>query len=173
MAIFTVRVNQHQVNGNSLYKVTPRMEDPRWLAAIDDNPEPGLACHFGNRYLVHRNDQGQWQPVDRIEQGLQSEQLMDGSYGLWKDARVHGGGIFGFFKTVRPKDGEIQADEVVTFAGMAEQPTEVCGMSWDGVRVMDKMKLQSVHLELDPDHPEKGCLFERWNMVGQDFQFSL
>lgn len=64
--------------------------------------------------LVKRNDDtGAFEPVDTLTRSVSSEQL-DASYGVWQDKQVTKGSLW-WKETVREKDGQVQADEVMDF----------------------------------------------------------
>ena len=65
--------------------------------------------------LVHRPDPSEpWVAVHQLEKGLSHRELMQ-TYGCWTDREVASGLLF-WKKVERPLDGEIQPDEVVSFA---------------------------------------------------------
>jgi hypothetical protein len=78
----------------------------------------GQTCYqVGKRgaLLVQRPHPGEpWKLVSKLEGELTHTDLIR-SYGCWTDREVATGSFF-WKKVLRPKDGEIQPDEVVSFA---------------------------------------------------------
>ena len=72
-----------------------------------------------NRYFVERQEDGAWKPVEPSDRFVSADEL-GRDFGLWKDERITKGILF-WKKEIRPKDGIVQQDEVVTMASVMKQ----------------------------------------------------
>ena len=84
--------------------------------------------------LIHKDADGTWTPVDKLDRDLGGKDLMAG-YGYWFDKQVTSG--HGHNKQVRPVDGQIQPDEVSAFADGAQTSTMVDGKNYDDLQLQD------------------------------------
>lgn len=88
--------------------------------------------------LVRRTNPSEpWEPVHALEKGLSHKELVH-SYGCWTDREVATGQLF-WKKVIRPLDGEIQPDEVVSFADRV-------AYSWESHTAKNSFELP--HIEL-------------------------
>lgn len=95
---------------------------PGVSAYLDRRDVQGTMCYGirGTEYqLVRRNeDKGNFEPVDRFEKSLSSEDL-EANYGVWVDQKIEKGSLW-WKETVREKDGKVDGDEVQSFAQFRE-----------------------------------------------------
>lgn len=109
---------------------------------IHSTQHSGMPCfQVGKKkgtLLVRRGKPGEpWQTVHVLEKGLSHTELVQ-SYGCWTDREIATGRLF-WKKVARPLDGEIQADEVVSFADRV-------AYSWETHSAKDSFELP--HIEL-------------------------
>lgn len=107
--------------------------------------------------LVKKNDEGEYEPFASID-GYVTAEEMDSDFGVWEDREVTKGHWF-WKRTVRPKDGLVQPDEVDSLPEFCYYQTAVRlgkGMGHDrryqlesGRIVMDDFQNQQAHLETD------------------------
>ena len=72
-----------------------------------------------NRYFVERDGNGGWKPVEPTDRFVSADELGK-NFGLWKDEEVTTGHPW-WKETVRPLDGQVQNEEVVTMASVLKQ----------------------------------------------------
>lgn len=84
------------------------------LDRVNLNGTSALNIRNTNYNLVKRNEEsGNFEPVDSIGAPINSEEL-EAHFGVWEDKEITKGSLW-WKKTVREKDGKIQADEVKNF----------------------------------------------------------
>lgn len=114
-----------------------------------------------DRYFVERTDDGGWevaQPEDRVV----STNELGSDFGLWKDKEVTEG-RFWWKKVIRPKDGIIDQDEVVSMgAVLRDQHDSFVDHPWPNRSYgrYDRLRADKVELTLSPDG---GNLKTDWN----------
>lgn len=94
-------------------------------AHLDLKNVQGTRCYGvrGTEWSLVKRDSatGDFQPVDKLDQAVSSQEL-DANYGVWVDKEVTSGHLW-WKKTERPKDGQVQSDEVVDFEKFRQQET--------------------------------------------------
>lgn len=124
------------------------------------NGQNALSTQDG-QYLVKYDDQGQnWSLVGRLDNDLSQDELV-GHYGLWKDQEITSGHLWNK-KVERPKDGQIQQDEVTTFASMNGMSTSIEN-PWPTI---DQVQLLSFSLN-HAWQPGAPALMETWRCFNE------
>lgn len=84
------------------------------------NGTPAYTAAKVNRSLVQVDHQsGEYAPVETLTRSIPSAEL-DANFGLWQDREVTKGHLW-WKETVRPADGQVQADEVTSFPDFRKQ----------------------------------------------------
>lgn len=80
-------------------------------------------ARIADRVLVERDHDGAWSPVLLEERAVSNDELRR-DFALWKDQEVTSGHLF-WKKVERPKNDQIEPDEIVTVAQIASQPVDL------------------------------------------------
>lgn len=101
-----------------------------------------------NRYFVERDGAGGWKPVEPTDRFVPADELGK-NFGLWKDEEITTGHLW-WKDTVRPLDGQVQADEVVTMAAVLKNvhDSPVPGSIYPNLAYRDYDRLLSNSTEL-------------------------
>lgn len=101
--------------------------------------------HFGKQVfqdqttgtiLIHKDDAGNWEPVDHIDHDIGGKELMQ-SYGMWDDKEITKGHLFHKPDVIRPVDGVIQPDEVLPYSSGSQTATMADGKNTVYMQLQD------------------------------------
>lgn len=109
--------------------------------------------------LVQRDEAGEYHPVDAFSSDVSASDLED-RYGIWKDREVTQGMWF-WKRTVREADGQVQPDEVKSFASFRETQTSM--QSKDPKKAfgeMDLLTMESAEIRVQAAPHEPIVLLE-------------
>jgi hypothetical protein len=106
------------------------------------NGKMALQVGESEKYLVKldQEDHG-WSLVDKVDADISLSDMKE-SYGIWQDREIRKG----FFKKIiRPKDGEIQGDEIREFQKEYPETKTVYDKTKDPPNFGDKINLMPPH----------------------------
>ena len=115
-----------------------------------------------DRYFVERKEDG-WETVGHEERNVPRDEL-GADFGLWKDKEVTTGKLW-WKKTVRPKDGIIQEDEVVSMGAVisTHHDQHIKRNTYGDKGLYDKLIPDSVSLSV-PEDSGHGTLDTKWHV---------
>lgn len=73
-----------------------------------------------DRYFVERNEEGGWDIVEPADRFVSTNEL-GADFGLWKDKKITKGHLW-WKETIRPLDGKIDQDEVISMGEVLRTP---------------------------------------------------
>lgn len=117
-----------------------------------------------DRYFVKRNEEGGWDTVDHKAGSVPKDELGQ-DYGLWKDKEITKGSLW-WKKTVRPLDGEIQADEVVSMGAVisTHHDQHIRRNVYGDQGLYEKLVADDVSLTM-PEGSGHGTLDTQWHVA--------
>lgn len=116
-----------------------------------------------DRVFVERKDEGGWDTVGHEERTIPKDEL-GADFGLWKDKEITEGKLW-WKKTIRPKDGIIQEDEVVGMGAVisTHQDQHVKRNTYGDKGLYKKLVADTVTLTM-PEGSGRGSLETEWHV---------
>jgi len=154
--------DQVQSASSNLPGVNPTYKSNKELrreVMADGTPVVRMDRHL----FVERQADGSWKTVAPGHRTV-SKQELEKSFGLWNDEEVTSGHLF-LKKVVRPRNGRIESDEVITMAKvMSDKYDYAVYPQNDDNHVCDRLAARNVELTLTPNG---GTLHTDWEIMAR------
>lgn len=116
-----------------------------------------------DRYFVERKDEGGWETVGHEARSVPKDEL-GADFGLWKDKEITKGKLW-WKKTIRPKDGLIQEDEVLSMGAVisTHHDNHLHRNTYGDQGLYEKLVADDVSLNM-PEGSGRGSLDTQWHV---------